>query len=462
MKDLLILLNQNNFKIYSCTKDQCVSLSGTFDEEFLDSSGVYNPELLVQGLIDQTSQIVSKSAKPTSISFLLNPKDAFLSFITVSKNGLSVEEQIVESARKKLGSSLDDLYFSYDKIAPYVYQFIAVKKDFLNSLLEVSSLWGVPIKAIVPWSLILPKLVDGSDPVIFVDSSAVGGQSITLSDLNGVYFATTYEKEKSLEELHGLVKKLALYKREETIENIYSLTLKEGINSLADRSEGSLKDLVSNFEGIEEGFEVHGLYLKAISLDPSILSTSTNLLNILPVPEVRKPVNALIPVSVTLLVLGIFLGAYFLFGQRGDTTSSAIRNNTEVLSEKDEVPAGQTSDGISHDKEGTQDTNVSPEKLIAKEDAVIRIENGSGINGAAARTQALLEEKGYKVIEIGTAANQHETSQILIKKELLDLREGLKEDLEPAVPDTVIDTMEDSDASGDYNVLILLGKNITI
>lgn len=450
MRDLLISLNSNTLKLTYCGPEGCGGITSEISPEIASDSEVLDAEAFTQKLVELSSEILPKKRKPEGIHFLAGPGDIHLAFITVEKNGKPTEEQIIEGIKSKIEVPLEDLYFSYSKIAPFVYQFVAIEKEKMERLLEVSTLWGVPVKSVVPWVSLLPKTLKSTEPAIFL--AEVGeNQVVALSELNGIYFAETYEESRETSELEALVRTLSVYKRKKPIDKIY--TLNTGFSVGTDYT---VLPMLSDEEGrlLPEGFEEHELFLKVVSENSDLLQTQVNLLNLLPLPEPSKVSGALVPAGVFMLVLSLLVGGYFLFFE-GGASEVPLGAGQEVLSEVSETTASTPSE-----EEVSAQAGVEVAEDLNKEDLSVRIENGAGINGAAGRTQALLEEAGYTVDSIDTADNMYETTQILISEEMTEYRDILKEDLGEDYPEAVVDVLEDSDA--DYDALIILGKNTTI
>lgn len=450
MRDLLISVNSNNLKLTYCGPEGCGGVSSTVSTELLKGpsiQGISDTQRFTKDLIALANEILPKNEKPEYLSFLLSPEDVFLFFVTINKNDGEVQEQIINSIKSKVDVPLEDLYFSYSKIAPFVYQFVGVRKELMEQLLEISTIWGVPVKSIAPWVCLLPKTLKNTDPAIFI-ANLGEKQVVALSELNGVYFAESYTEEKETSEIEALVRTLSIYKRERPISQIYTLNTSFSIGN----GYKVLPVLASEEERLlSEGFEEHELFLKIAQSSPEVLETQVNLINLLPLPAPASPAKVLVPAALSLFLVSLLVGGYFLFFADSSSTELVPEESNQVLSETAEsTPSAETGE-IS---EGTS------EETLEREDLSIRIENGAGINGAAGRTQEYLEEFGYSIDSIDTADNQYETTQVLIREDMEKYKELLREDLGADFPEPVFDLLEDNEA--EYDVLILLGKNISI
>ncbi|MBP8960738.1 LytR C-terminal domain-containing protein [Patescibacteria group bacterium] len=464
MKDLLISLNSNTLRVSLCSPQGCAGFFQELPDSVVNDSQILNVEAFTQQLIDLSSSLLPIKHKPDSLSFIVDSQDIILAFLTVTKNeDSSLEEQLTAEAIVKSPVPLEDLYFSYTKIAPFVYQFVGIKKDYLDSLLEVSNLWGVPIKAVVPWALLLPKALEQTSSAIFVGFFN-NKHTVVLSELHGVYFAASYEKEKTEEEMLDLVEKLSLYNRTTPIKDIYTVNAAFTIGE-SYKVHPLLEE--ESFFG-EEGYELHDLVLKATKKMPELLSSHVNVLNLLPLPEAVSRTKILVPI-VGALVLVAF-GGFFLL--RGDVSNSArlvpsgsLSSSPDVLSEVSQAQDSSVEEAqVKEDSEENLTTGGTKGEAPTIADLIIRVENATEVNGAASRTQKLLEEKGYKVESIGTAPNQLELTQVLITAKMMPLKDELKLALGEKIPVEIVDELDELPSNEEYshNVLIRLGKNSSI
>ncbi|MBD3366223.1 hypothetical protein GF360_02640 [candidate division WWE3 bacterium] len=459
MRDLLISLNSNNLKLSYCGPEGCGGIVSEISSEVVDDTKILDKERFTEDLIALSHEVLPKGKKPDGVSYLISPDDVYISFVTVNKGNGDPDEQVIAAIKEKIDTPLEDLYFSYSKIAPFVYQFVAVSKEYIEDLLEVSNLWGVPVKGVVPWVSLLPKTLHDADPAIFVatqDEKYV----VSLSELNGVYFASSYDEEKSSEELAELVKTLSVYNRKSPIRRIFTLNSDLGLDE-----DYEVLPVLNGDSLLSEGFEVHELYLHILQNNPALLNSQVNLLNLLPLPEPANRSKVLVPAGAAVLLVGLLVGSYFLFSDKlglGQPTEDVAGAASEVVEVQESTASNDNggSDGGGH-SDGERHSELDSESAdLNKQDLSIRIENAAGINGAAGRTQGLLEEAGYTIHSIDTAENMRETTEILISPDFDAFRDTLVEDLGEQYPEAVVDVLEDSEA--EYNVLILLGKNIEI
>lgn len=454
MKDLLISLDSNILKVSYCGPDGCAGFSQEISQDIVSDSRILNPELFAQKLIELSSSLLPLKKKPDALTFIVPPEDVLLSFHSVSKGDTPVQDQLCAEASSKVNVPLESLYFTHLKIAPFVYQFIGVNKDYLETLIKVSNFWGVPIRSVVPWVLLLPKTLPDSSPAIFVgnfDNKYI----VALSELNGIYFSNSFEEEKTEAEISDLVRKLSVYNRSSPIQNIYTVNASFSIGG-AYKVHPILEQ--ERYLG-QEGFEVHDLTLRVLKDYPDILNSYINLLNLLPLPKVRTKTNSLVSASAGVLVVALLLAGFFWGMPKFSKKASLVPVASNVLGGETKVlESSSTKSSTKEIKENP--TNPDNSKNLV----VIRVENATEVNGAAARTKALLESLGYKVESIGTSSTQLEFTQILITEQLMGVKDELKKDLDGKVPVKVVDVLDELSPDEEYshNVLIRLGKDAKI
>lgn len=435
MSSLIVSLNENTLKLSLSTQSDFKSVSTQIDSAVAKDTQILNANTFSEILFNLIKEISKGSkVKNSDINFLLEPQDAILRFITLSKK-VDSEEQVIQAIREKVTDiSLDDLYFSYQKIAPFVYQFVGVKRDQVHTLMDVANNLGFPLRSVVPWLLLLPKFVGRNEPAIFVSKSD-NDQIVALSELNGIYFSQVFEKEKSSKELEKLVGDLSVYKRTTPITKIY--TIKGDSFSLDPHYDVAPLIPADQVSEDIKGFEIHALYNRMVNEDLNILTSQLNALNMVPVPAVKTKNNALVYAGATLAAVLVIGGGFFFMIRN--------KNSQEVLSETNEST------------QSTQSTVPTvPAVALNKADIKIRVENAAGIPGLAAKAQTYLQGKGYTVPSIDTADESGRTTTLIRYKESKKAYiETLTSDMKP--------TYEVSGESGldealDYDILVLLGQ----
>uniref|UniRef100_A0A7C4XGI0 LytR family transcriptional regulator n=1 Tax=candidate division WWE3 bacterium TaxID=2053526 RepID=A0A7C4XGI0_UNCKA len=403
MSGYFIFLSNGVVKVFSKLVPEIV-FEKKVSEEALFGSKVIDPKLLAseigQLLIDSYGNKVLKQP----IHFVLGLEDFYPKFILSSKRENVTEEAFLESeVAKKLdieGLDPEATFYSTMKIAPFVYQFIAVKKELIESYMGVANNLGLPIGSIVPWVMLLPSLVSNTgDPEIFI----IGGDNIiwlVLSELNGVYHVGSIKENKDISGLASLVKKLSVYERTKPIERVYTMNM-AGL------------DLGDEFEIRELPYSNPNI-ICAQHIDSEILNSQANLLNMLPVPA-KKTASPLVYAGATLTALlllgGVIFGPKYINsrGGGGNLASNPAFVEPNVLSESNE----STSQVSETNKPAENNDKKEEAPVLNRAYLKIRVENGTNIAGLAGRTRDYLSGLGYEVVSVGDADESNREAVLL-------------------------------------------------
>ncbi len=453
--DLVVSINENKLKLSVNTKDGFKALTGDLPPEAVDDSSIKDTNTVAQELSRLIAQLPNINKKQLQAVFLVEPRESLLLFVTIGKtDDANSDEHVIAEIRSKLENvKLEDLYFSYQKIAPFVYQFVCVRKEILDSYLQIATTAEVSLKAVVPWVLLLPKFLESNDPAIFIIRTK-DRQSVALAELNGIYYCEDFELNRNPKEILGLIQKLSVYKRAEPIHKVF--TVIDNDLQMGDGFDVSpLIELSDDFKQAA-GYEVHLLTDDVLANYPDYLLTQVNLLNLLPVPVVQKSAKPMVYAGVAagllLLALAGFAAFSYYSGQGSTEGELALEGESSptVLSENETAESTET--------EGTQEEESdenNPE--LDKTELVIRIENGAGIPGIAGEAQTFLEEKGYTILDVGNADEQDRQDTMLkFKDTKLGYKDLLVKDMEESYELVVEQGLGEE---LEYDVLIVIGAN---
>lgn len=454
MLDLIVSVNKNILKISYLDKDGFHSFQQLLTDTVAHDSRIadaYNFSQVLESLI---SQLTTTSKTKIRLNFVLEPQDAVLKFITMPKKQLESEENLINEIKTKLdGESLEDYFFSYQKIAPFVYQFIGVRKEIISKYMEISNSLKMPLSSIIPWAALLPKYVGTNDSSIFI-SNIEDRQILTLSELGGVFFTAVYETSKTPEEFQTMIDELAVYKRAKPINKIY--TLNNNIFTLSPNYTLHEIEIPNAQSSDAAGFTTNLLVNYMLDLDGQIRTSHLNLLNLIPalsvevkqtaVEKYKAPAMAIVVAS---LIMLLFVGLLKNNSKQNPQTNNLAANtpNMQVLSET--TTSAQTSPSTV--------SVTSPAVDLVRADLKVRIENGSGINGAASKSRNLMRSKGYNVIEIDTASENRSTTLLRFKKSTLIYKDLVINDFKDLYPNAVVeDTL---DENSEFGLLQVIGTD---
>jgi hypothetical protein len=482
VQNLLISFNNNVLKVTTAGKNGLEYTSRDLDDGVINGPVIVDPVRFAEILKVLIPDITKTSFKHLSLNFMEGSPHTYLRFVTLAKNNVdtsseasvTAEDRILHEVQSKLDEvKLEDLYFSYEKIAPFVYQFVGVRKDILELYMEVANATGISLGAVVPWVSLLPKYLNLNDPAIFIINQE-GDYVVALSELNGIFFTEVFQNVKDIKGFEQLVQQLSVYKRSEPIKKIYTLDCAGIELSLADG--GSIEEIEAPREELN-GAESYGLNLIAnymIDTHYGFSDGQLNLLNLLPVPAKvasRSPAVVYAGSIAGLVVLASGMLFFFpqLRGKVGQVFSRGsggdIAGASEVLESTgsqedigDVVVATSLGDANGEAAPDSQEDTSTAEDLNRKE-LIAMVENGAGIPGIAGRTRDRLEDLGYVVTDVGNADEVGAPETILrFKKDFVGYADMLKEDMVEIYLDIVVeDTLDTTEA---YDVLVIVGTDV--
>lgn len=453
MQDITISLSENVLKVSTIENKEFKGVAADVTKGVVEDYDIKSPEEFAAALKELISAITDKNLRKLSLNVLVEPNDVIYKFIPVKKQSGDIEDQIIDEVKDKVKEfPLEEMYFSYRKIAPFVYQFIGVKKEIIENYLEVANILGLNLRGIFPWIMLLPRFTNNNEPAIYLTKVA-GKQVVALSEFNGIFFSGVYEDDKSTKELQKIVEDLSIYKRKDPINKVYVYNYE----NFSLNPEYQVLDIEIPNSDLEaaKGYEMHLLLDFMKEKDKDLLTTQTNIINLLPVPVVQEEKSKAIVyvgVATAVLLLGLVVGGAVYLNRSGDgpeVIESTAQEN-EVLSED---TGGEVSDQQEEqDQEQTQDLN--------REDLVLRIENGAGIPGVAGRTETFLSDQGYVVDSIGNADEVGRAQTLIrIKPEKSQYQTLLLEDMAEDF-DAVVE--EDLPEDAAYDALIIIGTDAQI
>jgi hypothetical protein len=445
---LFISLNNNVLKLSNRSKAGVFTHSVEVPEGMVDVSRITDVEAFSNFLKETLASFSELKLTKNKVVFLVEPQDLLLRFVTIDRSVEDVDSEMVDQIKKKTGQEdLENFYYSYQKIAPFVFQVMVIKKETLETYLEVSRLAELSLSAVMPWVLMLPKFLPTNDPSVIILRSN-GKYVVSLSELNGIYFSEVYNTMRSQDELLALVEQLSVYKRAEPISKVYVLS--DGGKDL------DIKDSVHPLEEFTEeneelkGFEVHMMFDRMLSTSDHYLRTQVNLLTALPVPVVEEKNNAVILVGAFAAIVLVVVGGGIFMLRGGDSNSSDDLANVP----EDSAVLSETSTDTVAEAEIPEEV-VEETVEVDKTEHAIRVENGAGIAGVAGAAQTFLEGLEYNVASIGNSDTQDYDKTVLRFKASSDvIKEMLVKDMESEYAVEVGDPLDDG---AEYDVLVTIG-----
>ncbi len=441
MQNIFVSFDCNTLKLSLSDKNGISNISKDLDISIVEGAKILDLRKFSEVLTDALGSLKTKTSEGV-LNFTIAPDYVYSFFLTLGKDTGDIEAAVHMEAIKRLEvAHLDDLYFSYFKIAPFVYRFIGVKKDILDSYLEISNIAKIPVQSVIPWLFLFPKVLADNDPCIFLTRSNTK-EIIALSEFNGIYYIGSYEDEQtSMEDMTKLVEDLSIYKRAQPIKRVF--TLDYGEIKLDDDYKVATLPVPINGLADDDNYKLHILFNYLMSKDSSFLLTNVNLLNLLQLPAVSATPKPMVYAGALAVVLVLAGGLYFGFANKSGGELAQENTNTAVL-------------GNETKPESTPSATVEkPKPVLKKEDLKIRIENGAGIAGIAAKAQTKLTELGYTVSGIGNFEGDNRNNTLIrIKKSKADFKELLTTDLKDTYELSFEETLPETE---EHDALVVLG-----
>ncbi|OGC50221.1 hypothetical protein A2716_03360 [candidate division WWE3 bacterium RIFCSPHIGHO2_01_FULL_40_23] len=440
----LVELNKNQLRAISTSDLSYRSVS--LDPTTANDSVILSVEDFAKNLKDLLKLFRNR---PNKILFLIQEKDIYDRFFVVGND----EEDPLSNLRKQasafVGGSLEDLYCVYQKVSPFVYQFLGARKSHIESFLQVCKLLTKECIGIFPNSFVFSKFVGVRDPFFFI-FKGVDEATLVASEYGGVYFSGTYITSSEINsKMSSLVNDLSTFNREKPIKTLYYF----GEDFKLDQSFSAKKvDLpfdvsLKEYEGFERLLIMYSLvkegYEEQAASFYNLASLGETKERVGSVSLIKYAAPALVAISLLLIVLSVFHAKFNLLGGK-------VEKKPDVFGVKESTSSSQTLEEV---KESTSE--IEPVKL-EKDKLKIRVENGAGVVGTAGKAKDFLTLQGYNVTEIGNAARfDYAETEVSIKESKKEFADTLKTDLQKSYSFKLSKPLPESTA---YDVLIIIGR----
>lgn len=451
MQGYVISISNNRLKVSLLSTEEVYDAE--LAPEAVEGSTIKDCGLVAEALGELMLTAFGEKAKKLPFNFVVEPEDTIVGFITNSKDESS-ERFFEEACAKQLAKyalTANDVYYSYKKIAPFVYQFIAVRQDVIENCITIANELGFELDSVVPWAMLLPRYVSNAgEPKIFLTNEG-DGSVLALSELNGIYHIGNLDEEGS--KLKEMIQELSVYERNNPIKKVYTFGFDKF--EMGDDFEVEAIDLGGT----------HDLFSETMTDD--IIASQINLLNLLPVPVEVKSKSPAIYAGAAVGVLLLVVGGYFGFQALNGRKNSAMAPQENVLSESKEATESENMEENNQTEqedtsaETDEQNEKNPNLELNREYLSIMIENGTSISGLADRTRMHLSQLGYDIdsIDIDDADTSEQVNALVsfspdyaLYEDLLvsDLKKMYKE----------VEVNSDLPTDYGYNVLIVVGSNL--
>lgn len=379
-------------------------------------------------------------AKVEKLVYLLPEKEVYNRFFIVSSDEKDVNLYLRGKAEAFVGRPLSELHVTFQKVSPFVYQFIGIDSAKLNLYKDASLLCGIRNYSLIPVSFIFSTFVGKFDPFFFI-LKATDEFTLIASEFGGVYYSGTFETSIDVNhKLTSLIDELSSFNRIEPVRDVYfygeEISLGKTFNSVNLNSLIVLSPEYTGFEKIKIAERVINTY-------PNIFASYFNLTsqtNVKQTSEKQFPVikSFILAVFISCLILS---GLVFFFSKKVD-----MKNVQESVKESSSSPTVLAEKVVEATKEA----------VLNKSELRIRVENGTGLTNVASKGKELLTQKGYLVVEIGNAQRfDYNSTEIQIKDSKKLFGDGLVKDLAPSYKSVLGKALDESKS---YDVLVIIGK----
>lgn len=421
----IVELNKNILRVYSSSGEKFTS------EVDLEAKN-YSEKLC--------KSIKELKVKIEKIVFLVEEKDIYNRFFIVSSSEQDVEVYLRTKAEAFVGRALTELTVIFQKVSPFVYQFLGFDSTKLNLYKDLSLLCGVKNYTLLPISFIYATFVGKFDPFFFI---LKGGDEFTLvaSEFGGVYYSGTFETSSDVNhKLTSLIDELSSFNRIEPVKDVYfygeEVSLGKNFNSIDLNSLIVLSPEYSGFEKIKIAERVINDY-------PNVFTSYFNLLSRANIKQASSKEPSIIRNFIFLIFISclILSALVFFFSKKVDL------NNAKVSVKESSPASAVLSEKV---------VEATKEAVLNKSELRIKVENGTGLRDVASKGKEVLTQKGYSVVEIGNAQRfDYNSTEIQIKDSKKAFSDGLVKDLASSYKAVLGKAL---DENKNYDALVIIGK----
>jgi hypothetical protein len=466
MSDLIISLNSNVVKITHITnKGEFRGITRQIPDVICTDSVILDSLKFSEFLDGLLNEFLSSKRSGYKLNFLVESENIYSELIEL-KNGVSEDldsDAVVEQAKHQLESvDINELYFSHNRLAPFMRHFIGIKKVDLEKYMEIATYLKMELKSVVPWAFLLPKYANALEPSLFITLND-GETVFTLSELSNDYFSKVFNKRFKPAELDAYIHDLVKYERTENTKKVYILG-KETVKP-KDGFEIIKIDLPNSTLDETVGFEKHLLSHYMLDFSDNLLSSSVNLLNLFPLPTTVRNNPALTyggpAIAILILLAGVIYGGFKL----NKSNNGQLANNNEtpsvagVKNDHSQPVESSTSPSNTIQTEQPKTETKVAEKVLERKELKIMIENGAGIAGLAGKSKTFLEKLGYIIYDIGdSAVTGREATTLKFKKSKIEYKDLVTTDMKEKYTSIVVE--EDLAEDSKYDLLIIVGSKV--
>lgn len=414
------------------------------------------------------------SYKNIPVVFVLDPLKVDFRFYRNSKD--ASEEETLNNLFEEINKSKDSVYFSLQKKSPLYSQFVAVNKNDLDIIQELSDELNLKVKGIFSYLSLITKFANHSGNLIVV-TSYLGNIVLTLSEQNGIYFNNLYGTFKDISNIKKLVENLRLFKNNGKNSEIISFNFEnpEITNKL------NLPEIeVPNSYGYLN--PIHSLVDASLDQNSEdFFSSNFNLNNLAKSDESseKAPIPYMRYAFILIMSFIVGGGAYYLSyvnpnalnnvlsatdsGDNSEERKTQLNGSEQTLPMLSVPQISSSPDGSSNSSTTSKDDLFNDVDLSAptntfslpKSTMKVQVLNSTGVTGLAKRNAELVKALGYKNVEVGDTKPTIEGTLIKVSSSYKAYKDAIFKEF---ITFKGLKVQENTDSSPKSDIIVIIGK----
>jgi len=453
--------------------DNLIEKSIPLELSILENSNIKIVDEFKKILYNVLYDIKGMSYKNIPVVFILDPMKADFRFYKKSKD--MSEEESLNSLFDEIGKNKDSVYYSIQKKSPLFSQFVAINKNDIDILEQVSNELGLKVRGIFSYLSLLTKYVNHPGNLIMV-TSYLGNIVLTLSEQNSIFFNNSYGSFRDISNIKRLVENLKLFKNNGKNSEIVSFNFEnpEITNKL------NIQEVVFNND---YGYvnPIHALADVTLEIfENEIYNLNFNLKNIVSIEPESTQTGIPILKYAFIMIFSLLVGGggYYLsfvnpslvtnvLGTNSDKNLPNQEVTTEPSSSSSVVPGSQSTfprlavpvesspkaDLITG--ENVDLTAPSNTLSLPKDKIKVQVLNSTGITGKARSKAELMKSLGYKNVEVGDIKPVIEGTLMKVDSKYISYKDAFMKEL---ITFENLRIEQNTDSSPKFDLIIVLGK----
>jgi len=413
--------------------------------------------------------IKGMSYKNIPVVFVLDPLKVDFRFYKKSKD--TSEEDSINNIFEDIGKNKDSTYFSIQKKSPLFSQFVAINKNDIDILEQVSSELGLQVKGIFSYLSLLTKYINHPGNLIIV-TSYLGNIVLTLSEQNSIYFNNSYGSFRDVSNIKKLVENLKLFKNNGKNSEIVSFNFENP--EITNKLNIQEVEFANDYGYVNP---IHALADVTLEIfENEIYSLNYNLLNTIQVENVEADKKMPILKYAFMLIFSFIIGStgYYLsfvnpnlvsnvLGTRSQETPTepepeikeAVVPGSDMTFPRVSVPLETPPEAGLLTGEGVDLTAPTSTLSLPKDKIKVQVLNSTGVTGKARSKADLLKSLGYKNVETGDTKPVIDGTLMKVSPTYMNYKDAFLKEL---ITFESLKIEQNTDTAPKFDIIIILGK----